>query len=164
MKSPRLDAADGRCNRFSILQSVGAYSADCGTWLIETLVAEATVQALDETVLHRLARRATGPLDALVFLPLQDHPRSQFGAVVADAHKRPSADIDERIEFASDTLAGERGIDHDKHAEAPASASWAATKLKLPRWFDPCGKVIGALVPRARLRPPRRRTVSRPSL
>jgi hypothetical protein len=47
---------------------------------IEALVAEATVQALDEAVLHRLARRDVVPLDLAIFLPLQDRPRCQLGA------------------------------------------------------------------------------------
>jgi len=34
------------------------------------------------------------------------------------------------------------------------------TKSSDQRWFDPCGIAIGALVPSARLRPPRLRTVS----
>ena len=38
---------------------------------------------------------------------------------------------------------------------------WA--KSRLQRWSGPCGKAIGARVARARLRPPRRRTVSRSS-
>lgn len=36
------------------------------------------------------------------------------------------------------------------------------TKSSDQRWFSPCGIVIGARVPSARLRPPRRRTASLP--
>jgi hypothetical protein len=38
--------------------------------------------------------------------------------------------------------------------------STSATKSSDQRWFGPCGMVIGARVPVARLRPRRRRTVS----
>ena len=36
-------------------------------------------------------------------------------------------------------------------------------KSRLQRWFGPCGIAIGARVPSARLRPPRRRTCRRSS-
>lgn len=42
--------------------------------LVETFVAEATVQALDEPVLHRLAWHDVMPLDLAILLPLQDCP------------------------------------------------------------------------------------------
>jgi hypothetical protein len=50
--------------------------------LVEALVPEAAVQALDEAVLDGLAGRDVVPLDADVLLPKQDRPRRQFGAVV----------------------------------------------------------------------------------
>ena len=52
--------------------------------LVEAFVTESTVQALDEAVLHRLARRDVVPLDPAIFLPLQDRMRGQLRAVVAD--------------------------------------------------------------------------------
>ena len=89
--------------------------------------------------------------------------------------QRTAAQLDDAIEFAGDPQAGERGVDdqrqafpgevvdHDQDAEAPAVASVSETKSSDQRWFGPCGIVIGARVPRARLRPPRLRTVSRSS-
>ena len=41
------------------------------------------------------------------------------------------------------------------------SVSWSETKYGDPRWFGISGSAIGARVPMARLRPPRRRTCSR---
>src|SRR5262249_22005418 len=43
------------------------------------------------------------------------------------------------------------------------SVSVSEAKSSDQRWFGPCGSVIGARVPRARFRPPRRRTCSRSS-
>jgi hypothetical protein len=50
--------------------------------LVEASVAEAAVQALDEAVRGRPARRDSVLRDAVVLLPLQDRARRQFGAVV----------------------------------------------------------------------------------
>lgn len=43
------------------------------------------------------------------------------------------------------------------------SVSWSDTKSKDQRWFGISGNDIGARVPMARLRPPRRRTCNRSS-
>ena len=50
--------------------------------LVEALIAQPTVKALHEAVLHRLARHDVVPLDMPVFLPRQDGIRGQLGAVV----------------------------------------------------------------------------------
>jgi hypothetical protein len=52
--------------------------------LVEAFVAQATIEALDEAVLHRLARRNVVPIDPPLLRPAQDGRRSQFGAIVAD--------------------------------------------------------------------------------
>src|SRR5690606_28187164 len=59
--------------------------------LVQQLVAQATVEALDEAVLHRLARRNVVPADAGFLLPAQDRRRSELGAVVADDQRRLAA-------------------------------------------------------------------------
>jgi len=112
--------------------------------LVETFVPEATIQALDEPVLHRLARRNVVPLDLAILLPLQDCPRCQLGAVVADDHERPAAKGDERIELAGDPLAGERGVDdecqafagevvdHDQHTKAPSVDQLVGDEVQAP--------------------------------
>jgi hypothetical protein len=80
------------------------------------------------------------------------------------------------IELAHDPWGGERGIDHQakalpgevtdkgEDAEAPAADQRVQTESSDQRRFRSCGIVIGARVPRARLRPPRLRTVNRSSL
>src|SRR5690606_38353796 len=52
--------------------------------LVEQLIAHPTVEAFDETVLHRLARRDVVPFDPVLGTPLQDRVTGQFRAVVAD--------------------------------------------------------------------------------
>ncbi len=54
--------------------------------LVEKLVAHATVEALDEPVLRRLARRDIVPLHAGVARPRQHRVRGQLSPVVADDH------------------------------------------------------------------------------
>ena len=54
--------------------------------LVQAFVAQPADQALDEAVLHRLARRDVVPGDATLLLPAEDRVRGQLGAVVADDH------------------------------------------------------------------------------
>ena len=55
-------------------------------------------------------------------------------------------------------------VDHRQDAEPAAVGERVATGSRgYQRWFGPWGIVIGARVPSARLRPPRRRTCSRSS-
>ena len=67
--------------------------------LVEALVAEAAIEAFDEAVLHRVARRNGVPFDALILLPLQDGARDQLSTVVRDDHQRTPAHPNEGIEF-----------------------------------------------------------------
>ena len=87
----------------------------------------------------------------------------------------PAALGDDGVELAGDPTARERGVghqaqafpgevvDHGQDAESPAVGNVSLTKSSDQRWFGPCGSVIGARVPSALLRPPRRRTWSRSS-
>src|ERR1700686_555613 len=52
--------------------------------LVQQLIAQAAVEALDEAVLLRLAKRDVVPADAGRIRPAQDRVRGQLGAVVAD--------------------------------------------------------------------------------
>jgi hypothetical protein len=54
--------------------------------LVEAFVPQATVEALHEAVLHRLARRDVVPLDPSLLRPAQDGRRGQLGAIIADDH------------------------------------------------------------------------------
>ena len=49
--------------------------------LVEQLVAHSAVEAFDETILHRLARRDVVPFDPVLGTPAQDCVTGQFRAV-----------------------------------------------------------------------------------
>ena len=51
---------------------------------VEALVAELAVEALDEAILHRFARRDVVPFDVTLLLPGQDGVRRELGAIVAN--------------------------------------------------------------------------------
>ena len=57
---------------------VGQRGEQC---LVEAFVAQTTIEALDEAVLHRLARRDVVPLDPALLRPAQDGRRPQLGAI-----------------------------------------------------------------------------------
>ena len=54
--------------------------------LVEAFVPQASVEALDEAVLHRLAGSDVMPIDLALLLPFQDGVGYQFRAVVRDHH------------------------------------------------------------------------------
>ncbi len=49
--------------------------------LVQKLIPHPAVEAFDETVLHRLARRDVMPIDLVLSTPLQDRVRGQFGVI-----------------------------------------------------------------------------------
>ena len=75
--------------------------------LVQAFVAEPSVEALYKPVLLRLAGRDVVPQHALLLLPAQDRVRRQLGAVVADDHRRTTAELGDAIQFAPNPQAGE---------------------------------------------------------
>src|SRR3546814_4168514 len=76
--------------------------------LVEALVTQAAVEALDIAVLLRLARRDVVPLDRSLLRPSRDRQAGQLGAVVAHDHQRRYAsDGDDGVELTSDTRRSE---------------------------------------------------------
>jgi hypothetical protein len=55
---------------------------------------------------------------------------------------------------------GRQNSDRPPHGGVGIGTGASETKSSDQRWFGPCGSVIGARVPSARFRPPRRRTLS----
>src|ERR1044072_3580530 len=84
--------------------------------LVEALVSEPTVEALDKAILHRFAWRDVVPFDIAILLPRQDGVRGELGAVVADHHARADSGLDDAIELAYDPWGSERGIDYQAEA------------------------------------------------
>jgi hypothetical protein len=64
--------------------------------LVQELVAHPAVEALDEGVLDRLARRDEVPVDGVVLAPSQHGVAGELGAVVGDDRARPATSCDDR--------------------------------------------------------------------
>src|SRR3546814_12405462 len=83
--------------------------------LVEALVTQAAVEALDIAVLLRLVRRDVVPLDRSLLRPSQDRQAGQLGAVVAHDHqRRSSSDGDDGVELTSDTPALQCAVGHTR--------------------------------------------------
>ena len=67
---------------------------------IEELVAQESVEAFDEGVLHRLAGRDIMPANASVVLPIEHCAAGQLCPIVTDDHLRLAVEPDERVELA----------------------------------------------------------------
>lgn len=83
--------------------------------LIETFVTEPAVDAIDEAVLLRLARRDVLPGCAGSVGPFEDGSAGHAGAVVADDGGKPAEASDERVE-------GARGAGRRSRCRSPRSA------------------------------------------
>ena len=144
--------------------------------LVQQLVAQPAVEAFDEAVLLRLARRDVMPADAGRIRPAQDRVRGQLGAIVADDRVRASlAPSNDAVEFPRRAPPGDRGVgdqrqtlpgavvDNRQDPEAAAVGQLVVNEVQAPALVGASGTSSGRRVPIARLRPPRRRTVSRSS-
>ena len=69
--------------------------------LVQTFIAQPTVERFNEAVLHRFARRDVVPLDAALLLPLKNGVRRQLGAVVRDHHAGIAPDAGDPVQFPS---------------------------------------------------------------
>ena len=88
--------------------------------LIQALVAQAPVQALDKAVLLRLAGGDVVPRDRTLLLSAKDGVRGQRGAVVRDDHQRLAPSRDDPVEFACDPLSRQRRVDDQRQARPRA--------------------------------------------
>jgi hypothetical protein len=113
--------------------------------LVEQLIAQPVVEALDEPVLLRLSRRDVVPTNAALVRPGEDGGRSQLGAVVADDRLRtPAALANNVIELARHAPPRDRGvrdqrqafaraiIDHGQDAEAPVIGQLVGDEVQAP--------------------------------
>ena len=81
---------------------------------VEALIAQATIEALDEGVLGGLAGRDIVPLDLGVLDPFEDRVTGQFGAIVRDNHLWFSSTHDQLGQLADNAQSGQRDIDHNR--------------------------------------------------
>lgn len=70
--------------------------------LVQQLIAQTPIEALDKGILLRLAWRDVVPLDPLLLRPAQDRHAGELGTIVGDDHGWPAADRDESIELTHD--------------------------------------------------------------
>lgn len=75
--------------------------------LVQQLIPQPAVEALDEGILRRLARRDVMPVDPGGISPSQDGVAGEFGAVVADHHLRLAALAEQAIRLTGNTKARE---------------------------------------------------------
>lgn len=88
--------------------------------LVQQLVPQAAVEALDEAILHRLAGRDVVPLDPRRASPDQDGVGGQLAAIVAHDHLRPAALCKQPVELASNPHTRQRRVRHQCQALAGA--------------------------------------------
>jgi hypothetical protein len=82
--------------------------------LVQAFVVEPAVEALDEPVLLRLARRDVVPCDTTLRLPAQHGVGDQLGAVVADDHRRTAVQRNDLVELTPDAQPRHRGVRHKR--------------------------------------------------
>jgi hypothetical protein len=99
--------------------------------LVQELVAKPADEALDESVLLRLARHDVVPVEAGAVGPRQDSARGQLRTIIADDRRRRTMPGNEPIELARHAYPGDRRVgdrcqalasevvDHDQDPEAP---------------------------------------------
>ena len=75
--------------------------------LIQTLISEAPVEALDKTILHRLSGSNVMPLNLAVMLPLEDRIGGELSPIVADHHIRQSSHLGDLIQLPGNPHPGE---------------------------------------------------------
>lgn len=97
-------------------------SERCEKRLVQQLVAQPTIEAFDENVLLRLARRNVVPIDPGLLRPAQDRHTGEIGAVVGHAARRPAARHSHRIQLSGDPGARQRGIGNQLNPSIAAGA------------------------------------------
>jgi hypothetical protein len=88
--------------------------------VVKEFVPQPSIEALDEGVLDRLARRDVMPGHSVVVGPAQDRIRGEFASIVADHHPGLAVLMDQLIQLPCDPQARERGIGDQAKACAGA--------------------------------------------
>ena len=139
--------------------------------LVEALVPQPAVERFDESVLHRLAGFDVVPLQSPGG-PTQHCAAGELGPVVANTIRGSARSAVSRSSSRTTrTPPSEVSTNVARHSRLKSSTthrmrkrrpslSASTTKSSDHRWLIAPGSVIGALVPSARLRPLRRRTMS----
>ncbi len=122
---------------------------------VQAFIAQASVEAFDEAVLHGLARLDVMPLDTSILAPLQNGIGCQLRSIVADHHAGKSSRFGDPVQFPPDADAGNRVIDHRRqtfpaevindtqNAEAPAIDQGVRDEVQRPTLVRPLGERHG---------------------
>ena len=97
----------------------GLWQAD-EEMLVETLVTQSAIEALDEAILHWLARGNIVPFNLGLVRPAEDGVGRELGPVIADNHLRLATGGDELIQLTSHANPAQRGVRHERQAFARA--------------------------------------------
>jgi len=139
--------------------------------LVEALVTQPAVKRFDESVLHRFAgldvvplqspcgptqHCAAGELGPVVATTIRGSARSAVSRSSSRTTRTPPSEVSTTVARHSRL---ESSTTHRMRKRRP-SLSASANKSSDHRWLIASGSVIGALVPSARLRPPRRPTIN----
>ena len=89
-------------------------------FLIQQLISQTAVEALDEGVLLRLSWVDVVPFDIVLIRPSQDRTTCELCAIVADNAGRFTVDPYKRIQFTGDTRARDAGVSHEAKVLAAA--------------------------------------------
>ena len=97
--------SDGVVVLLPISQDRAGVSERAEQCLVQQLIAEPAVEALNEGVLRGLARRDVVPFDLGLLRPAQDRHAGELGAVVGNARRGSTALGDDRVELTRDANA-----------------------------------------------------------
>ena len=116
---------------------------------VQELVPHPAVEALHETVLHRLSRGDVMPFDLVLGTPLQDRVRGQFSAIVRHDHPGLAAAFDQGRQLPAHAATRNRGvrdrrktlardvIDYVQHPEAPPAGELVMHEVERPARIGP---------------------------
>ena len=142
--------------------------------LVQAFITEASDEAFGESVLHRFAWRDEVPFDGALLAPTEHDVRREFGTVARDDQERVAAVLGDPVQFSCNPSSRDRVIDHNgqafsgevvdhtEHPETSVLDQHVRGELHRPAFVGALawGMVMGARVPKARLRPSRLRKVS----
>lgn len=83
---------------------------------IQELVSQPPIEAFDESVLDRLARRDVMPIHFGPVRPLQDRVAGELTAIVADDHLRFATRLDNPVKLTGNPETGKRRIGDESEA------------------------------------------------
>lgn len=89
-------------------------------FLVEQLIAQRAVEALDEPVLLGPTGIDVVPLDPILACPFQDRPTGKFGPIVTDNAGRLAVETRQRVEFTRHAGPGYAGIGNQTQVLAAA--------------------------------------------